>query len=216
MTFLHLKSPDRNVENTPSNEGPINEGDRRATGNNNNSAHNAYVNGASQCALTGAGVPTIGLPIAPVKVRARSMDSPVLTYAFLDSGSNTTFCSRQLMEMLPVNGEQTTVSLTTLGKQNSVMECRVFKLEVFNLNEQNFVKLSTVFSTPQLPVSKNSILQREDVSKYPYFKGIQLLKINAPIGLLIGNDVLKALEPKQVIPSNDTGQYAVNLWVDTP
>lgn len=120
------------------------------------------------------------------------------------------------MEMLPVNGEQTTVSLTTLGKQNSVIECRVFKLEVFNLNEQNFVKLSTVFSTPQLPVSKNSILQREDLSKYPFLKGIRLHKINTPIGLLIGNDVLKALEPKQVIPSNDTGQYAVNLWVDTP
>ena len=87
---------------------------------------------------------------------------------------------------------------------------------MFNLNEQNFVKLSTVFSTPQLPVSKNSIPQQEDVSKYPYLKGIQLPKIDAPIGLLIGNDVLKALEPKQVIPSNDTGQYAVNLWVDTP
>ena len=124
-TFLHPKSPDRNVGNPPSNKGPVNEGDRRATGNNNNCAHNAYVNGASQCALTGAGVPTVGLLIVPVKVRARSADPPVLTYAFLDSGSNTSFCSRQLMEMLPVNGEQTTVSLTTLGKQNSVTECRV-------------------------------------------------------------------------------------------
>ena len=62
-TFLHPKSPDRNVGNLPSNEGPINEGDRRVTGNNNNTAHNAYVNSDSQCALTGGGVPTIGLPI---------------------------------------------------------------------------------------------------------------------------------------------------------
>ena len=207
-TFLHPKSPDRNVGNLPSNEGPVNEGDRRATGNNNNTAHNAYISGDSQCALTGTGVPTIGLPIVPVRIRARSADPPVLTYAFLDSGSNTTFCSWQLMEMLTVNGEQTTLSLTTLGKQNSVTECRVFKLEVFD--EQNFIELLTVFSTTELPVSKNSIPQQEDVSKYPYLKGIQRPKIDTPIGLLIGNDVPKALEPKQVIIANiDKGPYAV-------
>ena len=113
------------------------------------------------------------------------------------------------MQMLTVNGEQTTLSLTTLGKQNSTTECRVFKLEVFDLNTQNFVELPTVFLTPQLPVSKNSIPQQEDVSKYPYLKGIQLPGIDAHIGLLIGNDVLKALEPKQVIASIDKGLYAV-------
>ena len=51
------------------------------------------------------------------------------------------------MEMLTVDGEQTTLSLTTLGKHNSMMEYRVFKLEVFDLNKQNFVELPTVFST---------------------------------------------------------------------
>jgi len=136
--FLHPKSPDRSVGILPSNKdrsvgilpsykGPIKEGDGRAVGNNNNRALNVYVNGDSQCALTGVGIPTIGLPIVPVKVRARSADPPVLTYAFLDSGSNTTFCSQQLMETLAVDGEQTTLSLTTLGKQNSVTECRCFQ-----------------------------------------------------------------------------------------
>ena len=47
----------------------------------------------------------IGLPIVPVKVKTRSPDIPVLTFAFLDSGSNSTFCSQQLMEMLTVDGE---------------------------------------------------------------------------------------------------------------
>ena len=80
---------------------------------------------------------------------------------------------------------------------------------MFYLNEQNFVEPPTVFSTPQLPVSKNSIPQQEDVGNYPYLKGIQLPKIDAPIGLLIGNDILKALEPNQVTASNDKGPYAV-------
>ena len=138
------------------------------------------------------------------------MQTPqVLTCASLDSGSNTTFCSHQLMEMLPVDGEQTTLQLTTLGKQNSVTECRVFRLEVLALDEQNFVKLPTIFSTLQLPVSKDSIPQQGDVSKYPHLKDIQLPKIDAPIGLLIGNDAVNALEPKQVIGSKDKGAYAV-------
>ena len=33
------------------------------------------------------------------------------------------------MQMLTVNGEQTTLSLTTLGKQNSATECRVQSLQ---------------------------------------------------------------------------------------
>ena len=116
------------------------------------------------------------------------------------------------MEVWTVNGEQPTLSLTTLGKQNSVTECRVFKLEVFDLNEQNFVELRTVFSTPELPVSKNSIPQQEDGSKYPYLEGIQRPKINTPIGLLIGNDIPKALEPKHRQRSVCSEN---NLWVDT-
>ena len=73
-TFLHPKSPNRNVGNLPYNERPVNECDGRVTGNNDNSVHNAHINGDSQYALTGASVPTIGLPIVPVKVRARSAD----------------------------------------------------------------------------------------------------------------------------------------------
>ena len=42
------------------------------------------------------------------------------------------------MEKLAVNGEKTSLLLTTLEKQNSVTECQVFKLEVFDLEEHNF------------------------------------------------------------------------------
>ena len=113
------------------------------------------------------------------------------------------------MESLAVDGELTCLSLTTLGKQNSPTECTVFKLEVFDLEEQNFVELPTVVLTPQLPVSTDSIPQQEDVSRYPYLQGIKLPKIDASVGLLIGNDAPKALEPKQVIGCKDKGPYAV-------
>ena len=108
-----------------------------------------------------------------------------------------------------VKKKKTTLSLTTLGKQHSATECRVFKLEVFDLDEHNFVELPTVFSTPKLPVGKYSIPQQEDVSKYPHLRGIQLPKIDACIGLLIRNDVPKALQPKEIRECKDQGPYAV-------
>lgn len=70
-------------------------------------------------------------------------------------------------------------------------------------------ELPTIFSIPKQPVSKDSISQHDDVSKY--LKDIQLLKINACIGLLIGNDILKALEHKEIRECKDQGRYAVRI-----
>lgn len=47
------------------------------------------------------------------------------------------------------------------------------------------------------------------MSKYPHLNGIELPKIDACIGLLIGNDVPKALEPKEIRECNGQGPYAV-------
>ena len=95
----------RNIKLPPPNEVRIIKRDGGAAGINAN-AQNRYVNCDSHCALSGAGASTVGLPIVPVKVKARSSDTPVLTYAFLDGGSNTSFCIHQLMEMLSIDGEK--------------------------------------------------------------------------------------------------------------
>ena len=43
----------------------------------------------------------------------------------------------------------------------------------------------------------------------PHLKGILLPKIDACIGLLIGNDIPKALEPKEIKECKVEGPYAV-------
>ena len=68
---------------------------------------------------------------------------------------------------------------------------------------------STLFSTPKLPVSEESIPKQSDVDKFPYLKDIQIPKMDAPdIGLLTGNDVPKALEPREVRQCEGQGPYA--------
>ena len=58
------------------------------------------------------------LAIVPVKVKVPGRERMVKTYAFLDNGSNTTFCTENLMEQLQTRGKDTTLSLTTLGIEN--------------------------------------------------------------------------------------------------
>ena len=45
------------------------------------------------CRFTGMSKVTVGLPVVPVKVTGIGCEKPVITYAFLDNGSNLTFCT---------------------------------------------------------------------------------------------------------------------------
>ena len=47
----------------------------------------------------------VGMSIVPVKVNVKGQDRKVLTYAFLDSGSNTSFCTEDLLRKLNAKGE---------------------------------------------------------------------------------------------------------------
>ena len=88
--------------------------------------------------------------------------------------------------------------LTTIQNENSPTECRVVSLDVFNLYENNFVELPTVFSTGKLPVDESSIPRQADVDRWSHLKDVTINKIDAPIGILIGNDAPRALEPKNL------------------
>ena len=175
-------------------------------------AQSAYVSvGKTRRTVTGAGTSVTGLPVVPVKVRAKGSNTLLRTYAFLDGGSNTTFCSDQLLKDLGARGIGTTLTLTTMERENSTKASSLVQLEVFDLDENNFIELPLVFSTPVLPVSSESVPRQEDVDRWPHLKGVRIAEIDARVGLLIGHDVPKALEPKEVKESQDGGPYATRI-----
>ena len=51
---------------------------------------NSFISADGQCASIGAGKSVTALPIVPVRVKAKGSNTSTVTYAFLDSGSNTT------------------------------------------------------------------------------------------------------------------------------
>jgi hypothetical protein len=113
-----------------------------------------------------------------------------------------------LLKQLGAKGEKTTLSLTTIQHENSPTECRVVNLEVFDLEENNIVDLPYVFSTSKLPV-ESSIPKQADVDRWSHLKDTQITRINASIGLLIGNDAPRALEPREIKECEGSGPYAV-------
>ena len=112
------------------------------------------------------------------------------------------------METLGIEGEKTRLSLTRLGKQNCMTRCNLFSLEVSHLDENYFLELSSVFSVPSLPVSNDSIPTQEDVMSLPYLRDLRIQAINSDIGLLIGCDIPKALEPHETCISQGQGRFA--------
>ena len=145
----------------------------------------------------------------PVRVKAKGQRDSVVTYAFLDNGSNSTFCSEELLEQLGVEGRKTNLSLTTMTSENSPVETHIVSLEVYDLDEDEFVDLPSVYSTSKLPVTSRDIPEQGDVDKWPHLSDICVTRVNAEVGLLIGNDCAEALEPREVRQSKDKGPYAL-------
>ena len=167
---------------------------------------NGYIQGDVFQASNDSSV--VGLAIVPVKVRVKGQEANVLTYAFLDVGSNASFCTEDLLKKLNVTGEKANLSLTTLQNKNEPIKCSLVNLEVSDLRESATVELPMVYSRPSLPVSTDTISTQEDLNRWLYLKGIEIPSINAEIGLLIGSDAPRVLQPIEVRQSKHGGPYA--------
>ena len=100
-----------------------------------------------------------------------------------------------------------------MERESSTRKCGLVQLEVFDLEEENFIELPLVFSTPKLPVASESVPRQEDVDRWPHLKGVTLVEITADVGLLIGHDVPKALEPKEVRVRMEVHMRPKSCWV---
>jgi len=78
------------------------------------------VNANESSTFTGAGSPTIALPLVPVRVRADTKSHFIDTYALLDNGSTTTFCTERLVKALNVISKPQVLQLSTLGQTGPV------------------------------------------------------------------------------------------------
>lgn len=158
---------------------------------------------------TGAGREDCTLSIVPVCVKAVKGTKVIKTYAFLDPGSTATFATESLINELNMNGHNTSILLRTMGRESVVNTCIVNGLEISSLDSEHFIQLSEVYTQKLIPVTKDNIPRQEDVDSWPHLKDVKLPVVQANIGLLIGANVPRAMEPLEVVKSVDNGPYAV-------
>lgn len=89
----------------------------------------------------------------------------VQMYAFLDNGSNASFCSDKLAKELNLNGKRTMLSLTTI-EEDSKTDCQIVSLEVLDLDEENIFEVPVVFTRPSLPITTESVANQQDVERW--------------------------------------------------
>ena len=68
---------------------------------------------------------------------------------------------------------------------------------MLELEEENMVELPFAFTRPKLLVSTESIASQDDINGRPHLAGIDIPRIQANVGLLIGCDASEVLEPKE-------------------
>ncbi|PIK55915.1 hypothetical protein BSL78_07185 [Apostichopus japonicus] len=150
------------------------------------------------------------MPVVPVRVKSKSTNKDVETYAFLDTGSSDTFISENLAKQLCVSGPKTKILLSTLPNDGLVDSRFVVNLEVCDLQGLNSLPLPTVYIQKRIPVNKEDIVTQDDLRKWPYLRRVSIPDSKATeVGLLIGQNAHKALEPWEVVNSQGDGPYAV-------
>lgn len=208
--ILHVKKEDDSASETVENN------------TENDIVSSAYLSlGQESCGNTGAGEEECVLAVVPVKLKSKKSERYVETYAFIDPGSTATFCTEDIQRKLNLKGKSTQFLLDTMAQDNSdshkLMKSVVLSdLEVCGLEENTYIELPKVFTHSHIPVKKDNIPQQEDIAQWQYLKDVRLPHITAKVGMLIGANVPKAIEPWQVINSDGKGPYAVKTalgWV---
>ncbi len=158
---------------------------------------------------TGAGRGNCALSIVPVCVKSKKVSKVVTTYAFLDSGSSASFCTESLMTKLNLPAKKVSILMRIMNQDKSI-SCHVLNdLEVLGLNQEHFCSLPEVYTQKTMPVHKSNITTQNDLACWPHLNHICLPSIDAGVELLIGANVPEALEPWQIIRSQNNGPYAI-------
>lgn len=201
--ILHIEQKDKGkkTEHTEQSE--------KATGSN-------AVPSPHTCGHIGAGDENCTFSIVPVQVKSQKGDTVLQTYAFLDHGSTSTFCTESLMRRLNITGQRTNILLRTMNQVKPVTSHHISGLEISSLDKDYFIQISDVFTHKTMPVSQLNIPRQEDLTQWPYLKDIKIHEIDSGIDLLIGTNASKVLEPWELVNSQGDGPYAVRTllgWV---
>ncbi|XP_078486365.1 uncharacterized protein LOC144744882 [Ciona intestinalis] len=126
----------------------------------------------------------VRLKVVPVFVWGEDKAHPHRTYAFLDEGSDSTYCTTSLMRRLGLRGSPVPLDVKCLfggGRELS----RLVSLSIRGIYEDSDVFIPSVFAVSQLPSLESSIPCNDVVDRYEHLKGLEFPDPDRHVELLI-------------------------------
>lgn len=149
------------------------------------------------------------LPIVAIKIKT-SDDKLVPVYCLLDSGSDTSYCSEKLYDELGLIGRPVTFTRSTMSNANECVTTKVVNNVKFtDWYESNETIIPSLFTQPSININKDVIPKQWHVNQFKYLSSIELPEIDKDVDLILGNDLSAALEPFEIIPSENNGPFAL-------
>jgi hypothetical protein len=167
---------------------------------------------ATTCAITNSNNSLILHAIIPVNVHQKGKANTIRTYAFYDQGSSGCFLTDDLRDQMDASGNDTKLQLRTMHGKSILDTVAVNDLVVTDIHGNNPIDLPRAFTREQIPVDHAQIPKPELFSQWSYLHEataqMPAYMPNLPIGILIGSNCPKALQPLKVIPASGDGPYA--------
>lgn len=151
--------------------------------------------------------------IVPVFVSlAEDPHSEILTYALLDTQSDSTFILGDLVSALNVKTQPVQLRLSTMTAVDTVIASKVAcGLQVRGLHSESHVQLRQAYTRDFIPVDKSHIPTKDTALQWPHLRQLanklQPLQ-DCEVGLLIGYDCPSALAPLEVIVGSENHPFA--------
>ena len=112
--------------------------------------------------------------IVPVYVSHRSKpDEEHLTYAIIDTQSDTTFILREKTHELDISGTNTELLLSTLSAEDEIVSsCTIEGLVIRGYDSDQKILLPATFTRNIMPAARSHIPTRETAMKWPHLHQI--------------------------------------------
>ena len=139
-----------------------------------------------------------------------------MTYAVLDNCSQGSFIKEEIIEELRITGRNLKLSQKTLTGEKSEELPAVNGLIVSGISwgkegPAEWTEVPKAYSRSFLPVEREEVATTKKIKKWKYLNPITVeitQHHDIEIGILIGANCMKALEPVEIIASKDGGPYA--------
>ncbi|XP_070412225.1 uncharacterized protein [Nothobranchius furzeri] len=150
-----------------------------------------------------------------VPVFVSSVQEPhreILTYAILDTQSDSTFVLEDVLDKLNVNVQPVQLKLSTMTAIDTIISSKTVRgLQVRGFHSKSCIQLQQAYSRDFIPVDKSYVPTKETALLWPHLQNLadKLPPLqDCDVGLLIGYDCPAALAPLEVILGDKTQPFA--------